>query len=192
MSVNIKEQDGLKPIAGQAESVTIVDNLTTESSTEALSAKQGKILKDLIDEGGSASIDYGDETTFNEWSKTAQDGEIFVRTDDNADGGGSLVNIFIDTSRILINDANLVDGSEYTATENCFIVIENRTNSSNDGHGFDVLIDNVIVFRPYSRNTSSVYISRPISFYMKKGQTFKIVVNDRMPTNLTFKSFGLF
>lgn len=147
-------------------------------------------------EGGGSGGDVlpdlaGTKEEFEAIKDTLPDGSAFDTIDEEV-GGGSLANIFIDTSRILINNANLVDGSEYTATENCFIVIENRTNSNNDGHGFDVLIDNVIVFRPYSRNTANIYMSRPINFYMKKGQTFKIVVNDKMPTNLTFKSFGLF
>ena len=35
-------------IKGSDASVTIIDNLTSDSSTSALSAKQGKVLKDLI------------------------------------------------------------------------------------------------------------------------------------------------
>ena len=33
---------------GSDATVTIIDNLTTDDSTKALSAKQGKVLKDLI------------------------------------------------------------------------------------------------------------------------------------------------
>jgi len=47
--------------------------------------------------GGSASIAYGDEDAFNEWSETAQDGEVFIRTDDNDNAG----NIYDGTERVI-------------------------------------------------------------------------------------------
>lgn len=44
------EKNKLAGIEAQANKTTITDNLTTDSNTSALSAKQGKTLKDLIDQ----------------------------------------------------------------------------------------------------------------------------------------------
>lgn len=44
------EKNKLVGIEAQANKTTITDNLTTDSNTSALSAKQGKTLKDLIDQ----------------------------------------------------------------------------------------------------------------------------------------------
>lgn len=50
--------------------------------------------------GGSASIDYGDKSEFDIWSETAKNGELFVRTDDNTEGGGER-NIYDSEERII-------------------------------------------------------------------------------------------
>ena len=36
-------------LAGKVDKTSIVDNLTTNDATKVLSAKQGKVLKDLVD-----------------------------------------------------------------------------------------------------------------------------------------------
>lgn len=46
--------------------------------------------------GGSASVEYGDETDLENWAITAKDGDLFVRTDDNP--GGSIPSGTIDVS----------------------------------------------------------------------------------------------
>lgn len=49
MSINIKQNGQLIKTAGLNSQTVIVDNLTTNDSTKALSANQGKVLKDTID-----------------------------------------------------------------------------------------------------------------------------------------------
>jgi len=67
-------------IKGSDASVTIVDNLTSTSSTSALSAKQGKVLKDAID----AKPDSSDIPT--KTSDLTNDGDgtnVFVKNNDS-------------------------------------------------------------------------------------------------------------
>ena len=66
VGVSPTEVDKNGHITGGGSSVTVVDNLTSTSSTDALSAKQGKVLKDLTDTKEDASKIGGFEFRTNE------------------------------------------------------------------------------------------------------------------------------
>lgn len=80
----------------------------TEPNLTALQVGEDKFK--ILSGGGSASIDYGDEESFNNWSESAQNGEIFIRTDEQK-------YVFIKTSSgiVRIDDKVLISKAEYDA-----------------------------------------------------------------------------
>lgn len=78
VGVSPTEVDKNGHITGGGSSVTVVDNLSSTSSTDALSAKQGKVLKDLVDTKEDASKIGGFEFRTNEGTaqyRTSSTGE---------------------------------------------------------------------------------------------------------------------
>ena len=74
----------LDGIEAQANKITIVDNLTSSSSTSALSAKQGKILKDLFDSAYSPTIVKCQTASGQNEAYTAGDNTISFEPKNNA------------------------------------------------------------------------------------------------------------
>lgn len=89
-------------VGGGGSSITLVDNVTSTSTTEALTANQGKILKDLIDTINSNLGDKLDVTAYNPkfkgrfstftaletntWSEPLEAGDYAVVDDENTVG----------------------------------------------------------------------------------------------------------
>ena len=98
VGVSPTEVDKNGRITGGGSSVTVVDNLSSTSSTDALSAKQGKVLKDLVDTKEDASKIGGFEFRTNEGTaqyRTSPTGEWL-----NFSSAGANDNIVVGTGNI--------------------------------------------------------------------------------------------
>lgn len=98
VGVSPTEVDKNGHITGGGSSVTVVDNLTSTSSTDALSAKQGKVLKDLADTKEDASKIGGFEFRDNEGTaqyRTSSTGEWL-----NFSSAGANDNIVVGTGNV--------------------------------------------------------------------------------------------
>jgi len=89
---------------------TKIAEITIDGEMTEVFASQG---------GGSTSIDYGDKDAFDEWSTTAENGEIFVRTDDNEGGGsGGNANIWYGThAKYEEQKDSIADGTQVCFTD---------------------------------------------------------------------------
>lgn len=145
----------------------VVANPEIEGTEPNLTALQVGEDKFKIPSGGSASIDYGDEESFDEWSENAQNGEIFVRTDDNeggGSGGGTAKSVSYDNSvseleatnvqdaidevftsvsngKTLIADAITDKGIETSATDT-FVTMAEHIGQISGGGGSSRILDN--------------------------------------------------
>lgn len=93
VGVSPTEVDKNGHITGGGSSVTVVDNLTSTSSTDALSAKQGKVLKDLADTKEDASKIGGFEFRNNEGTAQYRTSSTGEWVNFNSAGGNNIIDV---------------------------------------------------------------------------------------------------
>lgn len=82
---------------------------------------------------------------------------------------------FINASEQLVGDTDFTDGTTYTATEDCAVVI--LTYGTN-GQGFYAYVDDVLVYRIFYTNCSFQYAQ---TIYLKKGQVLRFAKDNTIP-----------
>lgn len=121
VGVSPTEVDKNGHITGGGSSVTVVDNLSSTSSTDALSAKQGKVLKDLVDTKEDASKIGGFEFRVNEGTaqyRTSSTGEW-----QNFSSGVDGINLSTPTTQGLViydNKVQILEGGYQIVDGICY------------------------------------------------------------------------
>ena len=167
----------------------IVDNLTSSDVDKALSAKQGKVLKDALD-----TIEVPDNITDLDDVEVndIEDGQVlawdeitekFVNVDQSSGSGG----LFIDFSNEITN-GTLYSGVEatYIATQDCYVIAD-----------MACAANNTIYIRINSSAVCSVYIPAQVpvfsltsGVYVKAGQTVTML-SSYTGGDGTYRVYGL-
>lgn len=90
--------------------------------------------------------------------------------------------VFIDTNNVIQASTNWTTSMSYTATQDCFVVIENDAQSSH----FKATIDGVEI---YDYGTSGQYVCIKQPFAVKKGQVFGATTNQS--NTLSYTVYGI-
>ena len=94
-------------------------------------------------------------------------------------GPASIINgVFIDTDNVIVSSTTWKTSMTYTATEDCFVVIEN---DAQNGH-FKATIDGIEI---YDYGTSGQYVSIIQPFAVKMGQVFGATTNQNNTLHYT-------
>ena len=151
----------------------IDDNLTSENTDHALSAKQGRVLKGLIDgldiPDSISELQDVDITDIEDgqvlaWDETA---EKFINV--NQSVGGTC---FIDTNN-LITSGSLPSNTEvsYTATQDCMVIYAMACQANGQIYA---KINDINVFSSYIPSQLPLF-SLQLSSLLKQGQTIKML-----------------
>ena len=154
----------------------IVDNVTSTDMDKALSANQGKVLKDAVD-AVDAAVDAlvipENITDLDDVAVTSiQDGQVLAWDEDTnkfvnvtpASSGG----FFIDTTNVIQSSTNIPANTdvEYTASQNCVIRYTLMVAGNNS---ISVKIDDVSVLGIYNSSQLSL-MTYGSTIYLKAGQ----------------------
>ena len=148
--------------------LTINNTLTSNSETEALSAKQGKELKDLIDDiqvtGALSDLDDVTITSPSNGQALIYDNGDWVNGD--VSGGGVT---FPDFSDVIQTKTTISTSATYEATEDCFVkyefVVPGNTSCT------IITSDNITLFAMYSGSQLMSYID---ILFIPKGTTITL------------------
>ena len=160
---------------------TVVDNLTSESSTDALSANQGRILKGYIEDNDTMISTIQQDIINIEEKKKKK----IQKNGVNLPITNKTVNITVPTKiSELENDSGYVKNTDY-ATISTGGVVKVGSNSSVD-YGFNLTNDGVLYAR---QKNYTDYLSLNNNYAISKGTLENVIVN-KTNTSVFSNNFG--
>ena len=85
---------------------------------------------------------------------------------------------FINTNQLLVDITDFTDGTTYTATDNCAVLVNTYGNANRQG--VYVKINNVVVWHCFDNNGQTQFTN---TIYLKKGQTLTFEKDVALPGN---------